>query len=444
MPDTTFADPRLRECLELVRELGAASPLKVDDDPLAGLRAQLQGLAEQRRTSSLDQRRGVSPAMVHQALIDNCTRTAKELAKELANGSDDEAGRARARARSKALANALDDVSDIGISPPIAGVHARPRPLNLSSLLKELNDLFAASPPHRAVQAVFRAVAGTPDTVEMAHRRRFRQLMQLATGCILAEGAGRSLLGEVGVATDTIGSSALFVRISADSRGVSGASRSPITVDGSAREAVAELAESLGIDLKFDERDDILLSLSCTIQLTGVRSTSMADASVQLSSSAREQAFSRASDSMTAPIVPERSNQVRALIVEDNPINARVLSALLRGLGMDCEVANDGRTGVEQVRRAEFDVVLMDCEMPIMDGFEATKAIRAFSAPWAKIPIIAVTSHASAEDRHRCADAGMDDYVSKPIRKDLLIDALARHVPGFFASDGAPRAAGAG
>ena len=118
---------------------------------------------------------------------------------------------------------------------------------------------------------------------------------------------------------------------------------------------------------------------------------------------------------------------LRVLLVEDNPVNQKVACRMLERLGCTVEVAENGRAGVERVRDAVFDLVFMDCQMPVMDGFEATRAIRRMeSGEGRHVTIVAMTAHAMASDREACLAAGMDDYMAKPIRADLLREALER------------------
>ena len=124
-----------------------------------------------------------------------------------------------------------------------------------------------------------------------------------------------------------------------------------------------------------------------------------------------------------ASATPSRSLCI--LLAEDNEINRRVARALLEKAGHCVTCAGDGRQVLEALARAEFDVVLMDVQMPEMDGIEATAAIRANPA-WANLPIIAMTAHAMKGDRERLLAAGMDDYLSKPVRREAL-DAVLDH-----------------
>lgn len=116
------------------------------------------------------------------------------------------------------------------------------------------------------------------------------------------------------------------------------------------------------------------------------------------------------------------------LLVEDNDINQQVARELLEGAGMRVSIAQNGREAVAMVAEQPFDAVLMDIQMPEMDGYEATQAIREDDR-FQDIPIIAMTAHALASEREKCLAGGMNDYVTKPIDPDLLFSALIRWVP---------------
>jgi CheY-like chemotaxis protein len=113
------------------------------------------------------------------------------------------------------------------------------------------------------------------------------------------------------------------------------------------------------------------------------------------------------------------------LVVEDNPVNQTVAANTLRRLGYTVELASTGKEAVAKVAGARFDLVLMDLQMPEMDGLDATRAIRATHAT---LPILAMTAHALKGDRERCLAAGMSDYIAKPIRSDALGQAIRRHL----------------
>ncbi|MEZ4407558.1 MAG: response regulator [Polyangiales bacterium] len=116
----------------------------------------------------------------------------------------------------------------------------------------------------------------------------------------------------------------------------------------------------------------------------------------------------------------------RALVVEDNAVNRRVASRMLERLGCVVALACDGREGLEAITREPYDVVFMDCQMPEMDGYEATRAVRRLGGHAAATPIVAMTAHAMRGDRERCLAAGMDDYIPKPVHEGALRAALDR------------------
>ena len=122
---------------------------------------------------------------------------------------------------------------------------------------------------------------------------------------------------------------------------------------------------------------------------------------------------------------------IRILLVEDNDVNALIATALLTGLGFDIVHAQDGRAALELFRINKFGAILMDCQMPTMDGYEATRLIRSIELADAspRTPILALTAHALAGDRDLCLSHGMDDYISKPVSRESIIDALRRWLP---------------
>jgi two-component system sensor histidine kinase/response regulator len=114
---------------------------------------------------------------------------------------------------------------------------------------------------------------------------------------------------------------------------------------------------------------------------------------------------------------------IRILVAEDNPTNQEIALAILEGAGIVVEIANNGKKAVEALQRSRFDAVLMDIQMPEMDGYEATRIIRKDSK-FKSMPIIAMTAHAMKGDEEKCLKAGMDGYVSKPISQDRLFHTI--------------------
>lgn len=118
------------------------------------------------------------------------------------------------------------------------------------------------------------------------------------------------------------------------------------------------------------------------------------------------------------------ASQVRVLVVDDNHINQKVAVALLSSLKFEVEVANDGKEALDAVQSTHFDIILMDVQMPIMDGLEATKKIRSLGGRLATVPIVAVTANAMTRDKYKCIEAGMNDLLPKPIEPDRFIEVV--------------------
>ena len=129
------------------------------------------------------------------------------------------------------------------------------------------------------------------------------------------------------------------------------------------------------------------------------------------------------------PSTPEGPSRGRILVVEDNEVNQLVARATVTKFGFAVDVVADGAEAVAATARRQYAAVLMDCHMPVMDGFEATRVIRTRDGKHSRLPIIAMTAGALDGDRERCLAAGMDDYLSKPVDAAELEAALARWVP---------------
>jgi len=141
----------------------------------------------------------------------------------------------------------------------------------------------------------------------------------------------------------------------------------------------------------------------------------------------------KALDGQTSPSdkldidIPDSVRGAKILLAEDNKINQMVATELLKIEGFDVTVADNGRIALELAQHHEFDLVLMDVQMPEMDGFETTKAIRSDSR-FRDIPILAMTASVMSGDRELCLEAGMNDHVSKPIEPKTLYKTLVKWI----------------
>lgn len=119
----------------------------------------------------------------------------------------------------------------------------------------------------------------------------------------------------------------------------------------------------------------------------------------------------------------------RVLLVEDNYANQRLGRAFLELMGIEVDIAANGQEAVEAVRARAYDAILMDIQMPGMNGLDAAEAIRQLNGGRAQMPIIAMTAHAMTEDRAKYLAAGMDDYLPKPVSRTALAAMLAKWLP---------------
>ncbi len=120
------------------------------------------------------------------------------------------------------------------------------------------------------------------------------------------------------------------------------------------------------------------------------------------------------------PSLSPHNHRRRVLVVEDIPANQMLMLAILQRFGYDVTTAKDGKDALRKIDEQSFDIVLMDCQLPELDGYETTRYIRQRETTCSRMPIVGVTAHAMVGDREKCLAAGMDDYLSKPIQLDDL------------------------
>jgi len=167
------------------------------------------------------------------------------------------------------------------------------------------------------------------------------------------------------------------------------------------------IPQFLGLPLKYDSLERVFI-----LELDSILKKDKSNASKTHPKISSDATLSRLSDK-------------RILVVEDNRVNQQVLMIMLGYLGLTAELASDGVEAVEAVKNKDYDLILMDWQMPRMDGLEATRKIRSLKGEH-KLVIIAVTANAMSGDIDKCLEAGMDDYLSKPIQKDILESTLRR------------------
>jgi CheY-like chemotaxis protein/HPt (histidine-containing phosphotransfer) domain-containing protein len=168
-----------------------------------------------------------------------------------------------------------------------------------------------------------------------------------------------------------------------------------------------------------------------TILLKPIRASRLYNALMQVFQAPDTMAAARASNDGQSPFDPEMgsAHPLRILLAEDNPTNQMLAVAMLDRMGYRADVAGNGLETLEALKRLSYDVVLMDVQMPEMDGLEATREIRRTFPKERQPRIIAMTADAMAEDREACLSAGMDDYLSKPVLPEKLIAALRNSTP---------------
>jgi signal transduction histidine kinase/CheY-like chemotaxis protein/HPt (histidine-containing phosphotransfer) domain-containing protein len=142
----------------------------------------------------------------------------------------------------------------------------------------------------------------------------------------------------------------------------------------------------------------------------------------------------------TPPDLPHFGPGLRLLVVEDNPVNQRVMLGQLAALGLDADAAEDGHLALDALAQNSYDAVLMDVQLPGLDGYEATRRWRALENPSGekRVRVVAVTAHAIEGEKERCLAAGMDDFLAKPFRLAELAQTLARWLPSRPAVAGEP------
>ena len=185
----------------------------------------------------------------------------------------------------------------------------------------------------------------------------------------------------------------------------------------------------LDTELTGEQRDYVKSMRSFSETLVGLVDDVLDDRRAEAGKLERDEPPSTRSAPKPVPLDdPRPPERPRVLLVEDNAVNQKVSRLMMERRGYVVDVAADGREAVEATAQRPYAAVLMDCQMPRLDGYAATREIRARDAMRVRVPIIAMTANAGAGARERCLSAGMDDYVSKPVTADALDAVLRRWI----------------
>jgi signal transduction histidine kinase/CheY-like chemotaxis protein/HPt (histidine-containing phosphotransfer) domain-containing protein len=178
------------------------------------------------------------------------------------------------------------------------------------------------------------------------------------------------------------------------------------------------------------EQDDEASQLEINKCLTKpITQSKLFDAMMDVFGVGRNKSFDFSQDDYEN-LISNQSNDIKEgkiLLVDDNQINQQIAKEMLQHLGLQVDIASNGLKALEVMEEAEYDVVLMDVQMPVMDGYEATRKIRS-DLRWANLPVIAMTAHAMSEDREKSLQAGMNDQVNKPINPDELLNVIGKYI----------------
>ncbi|WKB54217.1 response regulator [Eleftheria terrae] len=323
-----------------------------------------------------------------------------------------------AHGSARSLLALINDVLDLS-RIEIGQLALQRRPLRLPALVGEVLAGFEAQAGQKDVQLCSEFAAGLPDAI-IGDPQRLAQVL----GHLVEHALRSTPVGEVRVAAqaEPLPDGRLQLQLLVSDTGT-----------GTTRQ---QLQQALGAPDAQDPRRPAGACLGLLIALRLVEHMGgqlVADSTPGHGSSLRctlpcEPAAPEP-DARRAPPAPRHWPALhgkRVLLAEDNPVNQTLAVAMLAQLGMSCTLAANGIEAVEQAARGGHDLVLMDVQMPVMGGLEATAEIRRKEGDGPRLPIVAMTSYAMEGDRDRCMAAGMDDYVAKPVQLEALAEAISR------------------
>lgn len=193
-----------------------------------------------------------------------------------------------------------------------------------------------------------------------------------------------------------------------------------------------DLSRMAQIKRQFNEADLMqALNKLLEVEAPGERRFNLLEEAARLGGGSAQSSADASQGDGSAVAAPPTKLTGHALLVEDNPVNRQVAQRLLSLIGISFDVAENGKEAFEMMGRGSYDVVLMDCQMPVMDGYTATRSRRTLEQERSltRIPIIAMTANAMAGDREKCLSSGMDDYMSKPLNRGLLDQTIRKWMP---------------
>jgi PAS domain S-box-containing protein len=302
------------------------------------------------------------------------------------------------------------------------------RPFDLRRALRSLSELWAPSARAKGLAFACEIENGVPQLVEGDEVRVCQILGNLLSNAVKFTAAGRVELRVARLATRE----QLRFTVSDTGPGIAADVAARLFEKFSQGDAsVTRRHGGAGLGLAISRRLARLMGGDITLESEPSAGASFA-VTLALATAAANSNTARSTDAATVA-----ANGLNILIAEDNAVNRKLIALMLEALGHTCTFAEDGEKAVALAAHGGFDVVLMDVQMPVIDGIEAARRIRALGTEAAHVPVIAVTANAMSGDREKYLAAGMDGYVSKPITIAALAEALEA------VSSGAPRRASA-
>ncbi|HVU03422.1 MAG TPA: ATP-binding protein [Polyangiaceae bacterium] len=330
-----------------------------------------------------------------------------------------------------ALLRVLNDVLDLS-KIEAEKFSIVPTEIDPRRIAEEVGELLAPGAREKGVEVSVRIAEDVPDRV-VADGDRLRQvLVNLAGNAVKFTDRG-----EVVIRARIAGSAAerplLRFEVSDTGVGVSVADRARLfqafsQVNDSTRRGGAGLGLAISRELVRLMDGDIGVESE-----EGKGSTFWFSIPVRVDAVPASPSAGAASSPVRVPPIGDGTARPRVLVAEDDPVHREVLEELLASLGVDSRVVSDGEEFLAEVERGAYPLVLVDCEMPRLDGYQAARAIRAretLEAHRARLPIVAVSAHALEGEREKALDAGMDDYVTKPVTSEALGAVLRKYLPG--------------